>query len=162
MNGHSGECQYSRMAGVMEQLDAAHNELLDKDNKLVGCVKDKEEVEKCLRHKLLPLNVWLLIPFFKLFMSSPKDELHQWLVICSCMYMTVLGMYLYVLYVLGMYHHVPSTYCTCILTHFTGAWASLETTLSQLFSIIIPRFCGVLTSLTAKASHWLQQQDLTL
>ncbi len=29
----------------MEQLDAVLNELLDEDNKLLGCVKDMEEVE---------------------------------------------------------------------------------------------------------------------
>jgi hypothetical protein len=62
----------------MEQLDAARDELLDEDDQLVGRVKDKEKVEKCLRHKLLPRNAWLLFPFFELFMSSPKDELHQW------------------------------------------------------------------------------------
>jgi hypothetical protein len=48
----------------MEQLDAARDELLDADDKLVGRVKDKEEVEKRLRHKLLPRNAWRLIPFF--------------------------------------------------------------------------------------------------
>jgi hypothetical protein len=66
------------MVEVMEQLDAARDELLDEDDQLVGSVKDKEEVEKRLRHKLLPHNAWRLIPLFKLFMSSPKDELHQW------------------------------------------------------------------------------------
>ncbi len=73
----------------MEQLDAARDELLDedRDNKLVGRVKDKEEVEKRLRHKLLPRNAWRLIPFFELFMSSLKDELHQWLVVCTCLYL---------------------------------------------------------------------------
>jgi hypothetical protein len=55
-DGHGGECQYSRMAEVIEQLDAAYNELLDDDDKLVGRIKDKEEVEKCLRHKLLLSN----------------------------------------------------------------------------------------------------------
>jgi hypothetical protein len=77
------------MAEVMEQLDAARDELLDedRDNKLVGRVKDKEEVEKRLRHKLLPRNAWRLIPFFELFMSSLKDELHQWLVVCTCLYL---------------------------------------------------------------------------
>jgi hypothetical protein len=81
--------------------------ILDEDNNLLGCVKDKEDMEKCLRHKLLLLNTWWLIPSFKLFMSSPKDILHQWLVACSCMYMTVLGTYCYILclYLLctGMY-----------------------------------------------------------
>ena len=72
------ECEYSRMAEVMEQLDAESYKLLDEDDQLVGSVKDKEEVEKRLRHKLLPRNAWQLIPFFELFMSSPKDELHQW------------------------------------------------------------------------------------
>ncbi len=73
------------MAEVMEQLDAARDELLDEDDKLVGCVKDKEEVDKRLRHKLLPRNAWRLIPFFELFMSSPKDELHQWSVVFTCL-----------------------------------------------------------------------------
>ena len=84
-DGHRGECQYRRMAEVMEQLDAARDELFDEDDKLVGRVKDKEEVEKRLRHKLLPRNAWRLIPFFELFMSAPKDELHQWLVVCPYM-----------------------------------------------------------------------------
>jgi hypothetical protein len=39
--------------------------------RLVGRVKDVKDVEKRLRHRLLP-------PFFELFMSAPKDELHQW------------------------------------------------------------------------------------
>ncbi len=72
---------------MREQLDAARDELLDEDDKLVGSVKDKEEVEKRLQHKLLPRNAWPLIPFFELFLSSPKDELHQLLVICTCLYL---------------------------------------------------------------------------
>ncbi len=80
-------------AEVMEQLDAARDDLLDEDDKLVGRVKDKEEVEKRLRHKLLQSNAWRLIPFFKLFMSSPKDELHQWLVLCTCLYLVCTSMY---------------------------------------------------------------------
>ena len=86
-DGHRGECDYRRMAEVMEQLDAARDELLDEDDKLVVRVKDKVEVEKRLRHKLLPRNAWQLIPFFELFMSFPKDELHQWLVVCTCLYL---------------------------------------------------------------------------
>jgi hypothetical protein len=73
--------------------DAVHDELLDKDDKLVGLVKDKEEVEKRLRPKLLPRNAWQLIPFFELFMFSPKDELHQWLVVCTCLYLVCTDMY---------------------------------------------------------------------
>ncbi len=60
--GHCGECYYRRMAEVMEQLDAARDDLLDQDNKLVGRVKNKEEVEKRLRHKLLQRIAWQLIP----------------------------------------------------------------------------------------------------
>ena len=48
-DGHRGECQYSRMAEVMEQLDAARDELLDDEDELVGRVKDVKEVEKRLR-----------------------------------------------------------------------------------------------------------------
>jgi hypothetical protein len=66
------------MAEVMAQLDAERDALLDEDDVLVGRVKDVKEVEKRLRHKLLPRNAWRLIPFFELFMCCPKDELHQW------------------------------------------------------------------------------------
>ena len=77
-DGHRGECKYRRMAEVMGELDAARDELLDEDGELIGRVKDVKEVQKCLRHKLLPKNAWQLIPFFELFMCSPKDKLHQW------------------------------------------------------------------------------------
>jgi hypothetical protein len=65
------------MAEVMEELDAALDQFLDNDNWLVGRVKDVKEVEKRLRHKLLPRNAWQLVPFLELFLSAPKDELHQ-------------------------------------------------------------------------------------
>ena len=68
------------MAAVMEELDEARDRLLDDEDRLVGRVKDVKEVEKLLRHRLLQRNAWRLIPFFELFMSSPKDELHQWYV----------------------------------------------------------------------------------
>ena len=77
-DGHGGECKYRRMSEVMGELDAARDQLLDEDGEMQGRVKDVKEVEKRLRHKLLPKNAWRLIPFFELFMSSPKDELHQW------------------------------------------------------------------------------------
>ena len=85
-DAHRGECHYRRMAEVMEQLDAARDELLDDEDELVGRVKDVKEVEKRLRHRLLPRNAWRLVPFFELFMSAPKDELHQWYVVCPFMY----------------------------------------------------------------------------
>ncbi len=44
------------MAEVMEELDAARDLLLDEDDALVGRVKDVKEVEKRLRHRLLPRN----------------------------------------------------------------------------------------------------------
>ena len=66
------------MAEVMEELDAARDELLEEDGELIGRVKDVKEVKKRLCNKLLPKNTWQLIPFFELFMCSPKDELHQW------------------------------------------------------------------------------------
>ena len=62
------------MSEVMSQLDAAHDDLLDKDDKLVGRVKDVKEVEKRLQHKLLHSNAWRLIPFFELFMSALKTS----------------------------------------------------------------------------------------
>ncbi len=78
VDGHRDRCQYRRMAEVMEELDAARDLLLDEDDALVGRVKDIKEVEKRLRHKILPRNAWRLVPLFELFMSAPKDELHQW------------------------------------------------------------------------------------
>jgi hypothetical protein len=66
------------MAEVMEELDAERDQLLDNDDGLVGRVKDVKEVENRLRHRLLPRNAWRLMPFFELFLSAPKDELHQW------------------------------------------------------------------------------------
>ena len=83
------------MAEVMEQLDAARDELLDDDDKRIGLVKDVKEVEKRLRHRLLPRNAWRLVPFFELFMSAPKDELHQWYVVTvvcpfMCMYSDII------------------------------------------------------------------------
>ncbi len=77
----------------MEQLDAVRDEFLDNDDKLVGRVKDVQEVEKRLRHRLLPSKAWRLIPFFKLLLSATKAELHQRLVVFSCMYMSVLCKY---------------------------------------------------------------------
>ena len=100
-NAHRGECEYRRMAAVMEELDEARDRLLDDEDRLVGRVKDVKEVEKLLRHRLLPRNAWRLIPFFELFMSSPKDELHQWYVdICTfipSIYCDVLSIVKYIL-----------------------------------------------------------------
>ena len=76
-DAHRGERQYRRMAEVMEELHAARDHLLNDNDELVGLVKDVKDVERRLRHKLLPRNAWRLIPFFELFMCTPKDELHQ-------------------------------------------------------------------------------------
>ena len=73
-----GSRQGVAVHNLQEQLDAARDDLLGEDDELVGLVKDVQEVEKRLRHKLLPRNAWRLVPFFELFMSAPKDELHQW------------------------------------------------------------------------------------
>ena len=84
----------------MEQLDAARDKLLDDADQLIGRVKDVKEVEKRLRHRLLQHNAWWLVPFFELFMSAPKDKLHQWYVLCSYMYIlvyTCLNLYVQVL-----------------------------------------------------------------
>ena len=80
-DGHRHQYQYSKMAEVMEELDAARDALLDEDDTLVGRVKDVKDVEKRLRHRLLPRNAWRLVLFFELFMSAPKDELHQWYIL---------------------------------------------------------------------------------
>ena len=82
----------------MEELDAARDVLLDEDEGLVGRVKDVKDVEKRLRHRLLTRNAWRLVPFFELFMSAPKDELHQWYVVYTSIYWYILvytSMYLF-------------------------------------------------------------------
>ena len=67
------------MAEVLSKLDAGRDELLDENNDtLLGCSKDVSAAEKSIRHRLLPSNAWMLVPYFELFMSCPKDELHQW------------------------------------------------------------------------------------
>ena len=123
-DGHRGECHYRRMAEVMEELDAARDAFLDDDDNLVGRVKDVKEVEKRLRHRLLPRNAWRLVPFFDLFMSCPKDELHQWYVLCLDKYVLVCtSIYSYILR------------CTCSLqvswliwrSHCAGCALSLHT-----------------------------------
>ncbi len=57
-DAHQGACEYCRFAEVMEQLDAARDELLDDDDWLVGPVKYVKGVEKRLRHKLLLRDPW--------------------------------------------------------------------------------------------------------
>ena len=47
-DGHRLASKFRRMAEVMAQLDAARDDLLDKDDKLIGLVKDVKEVEKRL------------------------------------------------------------------------------------------------------------------
>jgi hypothetical protein len=67
------------MAEVMEELDAALDQLLDDDDGLIGLGKDVKAVERRLRHRLLPRNAWRLVPFFELFLSAPK---HQQVALC--------------------------------------------------------------------------------
>ena len=55
-HGDEGMEGLEGMAEVMEQLDAARDELLDDDDKRIGLVKDVKEVEKRLRHRLPILN----------------------------------------------------------------------------------------------------------
>ncbi len=43
---HISECKYRRMAEVMGELDAASDQLLDEDGKLLGRVKDVKEMVK--------------------------------------------------------------------------------------------------------------------
>ncbi len=50
-NAHRGECEYRRMAGVMEELGGSRDKLLNEDDKLVGRIKEVNEVEKRLRHR---------------------------------------------------------------------------------------------------------------
>ena len=72
--------KHRRVEEVLSKLDAALDELLDaEDDTLPGCTKDvNAAAEKRIRHRLLPRNAWMLVPYFELFMSCPKDELHQW------------------------------------------------------------------------------------
>ena len=71
--------KYRHAAEVLSKLDAARDELLDEDGDTQpGCADDVKAAEKRIRHRLLPRNAWMLVPYFELFMSCPKDELHQW------------------------------------------------------------------------------------
>ena len=76
---HRGNCTYSTAAAVMAVLDEARDEFLDDDDHVKrGHCKDVTDAERRIKHKLIPRNVLMLIPFFELFTSCPKDELHQW------------------------------------------------------------------------------------
>ncbi len=111
-DAHRGECTYRRMAGVMEESDAARGQLLAYDDGLIGLVKDVKAVEGgsgtgCFRAMH---DNW-----------CPSSS-------SSCL--------------------PPRTnYINCI-------WASLETTLCQLYSIATLRSCDILVLSTAKGSHW--------
>ena len=77
-------CKYRRAKGVFAQLDAVLEQLLDdEDCVLIGKAEAVKETEKSLKHKLLPCNTWRLVEYFELFMSCPKDELHQWYVVST-------------------------------------------------------------------------------
>ena len=66
----SGRC--IRVAGFhAEQL------LHDDDCVLRGNAEAVTETEWRLKLKLLPRNAWRLNEYFELFMSCPRDELHQ-------------------------------------------------------------------------------------
>ena len=71
-----------RVADVLSELDAARDEFLDDDgDTLPGFSQDAKDAEKRIRHRLLPRNAWMLVPYFELFMSCLKDELHQWYIL---------------------------------------------------------------------------------
>ena len=55
-DGHRDQCQFRRMAEVMEELDAVRDALLDEDDGLVERVEDMKDVEKRLRYRLLQRN----------------------------------------------------------------------------------------------------------
>lgn len=75
-------CKYRRSKDVFAQLDAAREQLLDEEDCILrGKAEAVTEAERRLKHKLLPRNAWRLIDHFDLFMSCPKDELHQWYIV---------------------------------------------------------------------------------
>ena len=79
---HHANCKYRMAADVFAKVDAERDELLDDDDDVLrGKCDDVKQAEKRLKHKLRPLNAWQLIPYFELFLSCPKDELHQWYVL---------------------------------------------------------------------------------
>ncbi len=98
----------------MEDLDsdAARDQLLDDDNELVGLVKDVKEVEKRLRHKLLPLNAWRLILFFTFHVhtegrAAPTVSfLYKYMHVCTSMYKYVQVYTNMYLPYYGMYQYV--------------------------------------------------------
>jgi hypothetical protein len=75
-------CKIQGAKDVFAQLDVAREQMLDEEDCVLrGKAVAASETEKRLKHKLLPRNAWRLIEYFELFMSCPKDELHQWFVI---------------------------------------------------------------------------------
>ncbi len=77
------------MAEVMEQLDAARDELLDDDDVLLGRVKDVKDVAKHLP-QAPPAQHMAFDSIFQLFMCAPKDKLCQWRVVYCSTYWYVL------------------------------------------------------------------------
>ena len=72
---HRCNCTYRTAAAVMADLDEARDEFLDDDDHVKrGHCQDVSDAERRIKHKLVPRNVWILIPFFELFTSCPKDE----------------------------------------------------------------------------------------
>ena len=65
---------------MLSKLESAQDELLDTDGSVKpGCVGGMKDAEKRIRHKLLPRNAWMLVPYFELFMSraSCTNGVHQ-------------------------------------------------------------------------------------
>ena len=49
---------------MLSKLESAQDELLDTDGCVKpGCVGDVKDAEKRIRHKLLPRNAWMLVPY---------------------------------------------------------------------------------------------------
>ena len=85
------------------------------------------------------------MPFFELFMSAPKDELHQW-------YASALDILCITVYILGITVYMQVYGAKVLL--YPGISAYLETTLCLLCYFVTLRSCGALIFSTVKGSPW--------
>ncbi len=83
---HISECKYRRMAEVMGDLDAASDQLLDEDGKLLGCVKDVKEMVKKDQAKSSAETCWRW-RVDQMKCSVCCTSMYLYIPVCTCMYL---------------------------------------------------------------------------
>jgi hypothetical protein len=75
----NGFSELRTVADVRAMAQKARDDLLDIDgDPLQNCIGKVKDAERTMKMKLIPENAWMKVKNFELFMSCPKDELHQW------------------------------------------------------------------------------------